>query len=283
MNNTLQRLLLFAIAIPLLVVAVFFVPHFHHGLIVALILVFTGGGGVELARLFNAADIRVSKVAFALEGIMVPCLFYASTFFPALDASAILLALGLICVILFAPFAFLKKDDLASSLSRASAYGFALLYPGLLGGFAVLNVASFPMAQAAIVSYAVAVVGNDSLAWLFGVTLGKRRNLVAVSPNKSLAGFIGGLSASGGLLLAVQAIFPAAFPVSPWLVLAYGLVVGASVIIGDLFESALKRSAGMKDSGIGVPGRGGFLDSFDSELFAAPVFYAGALLLGLFR
>ncbi len=62
-----------------------------------------------------------------------------------------------------------------------------------------------------------------------------------------------------------------------------GSAIGAAVIVGDLFESALKRSAGIKDSGSAVPGRGGFLDSFDSLLFAAPVFYGLSLLFGFFR
>jgi phosphatidate cytidylyltransferase len=60
------------------------------------------------------------------------------------------------------------------------------------------------------------------------------------------------------------------------------LCVAGAAILGDLFESALKRSAGAKDSGTKVPGRGGFLDSFDSFLFAAPVFYLASRLLGLF-
>jgi phosphatidate cytidylyltransferase len=52
-----------------------------------------------------------------------------------------------------------------------------------------------------------------------------------------------------------------------------GLIVGVSVIMGDLIESALKRSATSKDSGSLIPGRGGVLDSIDSVLYAAPVFY----------
>lgn len=83
--------------------------------------------------------------------------------------------------------------------------------------------------------------------------------------------------------MTMQYLYPGAFPVSPVVTFLLGLVVGLSVIAGDLFESALKRSVGIKDSGAGIPGRGGFLDSFDSEFFAAPVFYAAILLLDLFR
>ena len=62
------------------------------------------------------------------------------------------------------------------------------------------------------------------------------------------------------------------------LAIVCGIAVGAATIIGDLFESVLKRSAGVKDSGILVPGRGGVLDSVDSVAVAAPVFYLLILL-----
>ena len=65
-----------------------------------------------------------------------------------------------------------------------------------------------------------------------------------------------------------------------WPVLAgLGLVCGFTGIVGDLFESALKRTAGVKDSGKIIPGRGGFLDSFDSILFSALPFLIALLLL----
>ena len=159
---------------------------------------------------------------------------------------------------------------------------FALLYPGLFAGFVTLIISRFAYSTEAILCFALMVMGNDSLAWLFGVTMGRKRNLVDVSPNKSLAGFIGGFLGSCAVAMGAKALFPAAIGQPYWVMLAFGLVVGCSVIIGDLFESAIKRSAGVKDSGSLVPGRGGFLDSFDSILFSAPVFYAGSLALGLF-
>ena len=59
-----------------------------------------------------------------------------------------------------------------------------------------------------------------------------------------------------------------------------GLVTGATVILGDLLESGMKRSAGVKDSGGVIPGRGGLLDSVDSMIFTAPLFYYYMLLAG---
>ena len=98
-----------------------------------------------------------------------------------------------------------------------------------------------------------------------------------------MAGFIGGACGSVGLAFGCAALFPYALGGPWWTTLILGSVIGAAVIVGDLFESALKRSAGIKDSGSAVPGRGGFLDSFDSLLFAAPVFYGLSLLFGFFR
>jgi phosphatidate cytidylyltransferase len=122
------------------------------------------------------------------------------------------------------------------------------------------------------------VFANDSLAWLFGITLGKHRGLFKVSPNKSLEGFIAGMAGS----IIATLLGPVLFPFIParWaLLVAMGLVCGITGVAGDLFESALKRSAGVKDSGRLIPGRGGFLDSFDSILFTAPTFVAFLLIL----
>jgi len=150
----------------------------------------------------------------------------------------------------------------------------------------MLIVAGFPEARNAIITFAILTFGNDSLAWLFGKYVGKKRNIVDVSPNKSIAGFIGG--SLGSIAGAFVGLGPLAGPWGPsgWhyilLSLALGIGMAFFVITGDLFESALKRSAGTKDSGDIVPGRGGVLDSFDSLYFSAPFFVAFSFLFHLF-
>jgi phosphatidate cytidylyltransferase len=283
MNNTGQRLLLFFIAVPLLLLGIFFLPFYHYAALVAVILVFTGGAAVELANIFLASGVRVRRPVFLAIGSGLPLLFFASTFLPDKGHDFLLISIGILALVLFAPFAFTRKEAIPGVLAKASAYGLGLVYSGILGGFVILIVSGQQMAREALLSFALIVLANDSLAWLFGSLFGRKRNLVAVSPNKSLAGFLGGLGGSTGCALLMRFVFPTAFPVPVWVVAVIGLATGFAVILGDLFESALKRSAGTKDSGNGIPGRGGFLDSFDSELFAAPVFYAAIVLFGLFR
>lgn len=116
---------------------------------------------------------------------------------------------------------------------------------------------------------------NDTGAFCFGCTLGKHRLCERLSPKKSWEGFWGGFACSVivGTLLANYANMPA------WWA---GALFGASVSVlstwGDLFESQLKRTAGVKDSGNLIPGHGGILDRIDSLLFVAPVSFVLLIL-----
>jgi phosphatidate cytidylyltransferase len=101
--------------------------------------------------------------------------------------------------------------------------------------------------------------------------------VIKASPNKSIAGFAGGLAASMAIGVGASCFLPAAFAANalpaPLVGLLLGLLTGVAACIGDLGESAMKRSAQIKDSGTLMPGRGGILDSIDSICFAAPVYY----------
>ncbi len=115
------------------------------------------------------------------------------------------------------------------------------------------------------------VMTNDSAAYYTGGAFGKNRLYPLVSPKKSIEGAIGGLFGSlCGTFLAKYTFFPQ---------LTFGdaiftaLVIGMVGQAGDLFESMLKRSFGVKDSGTLIPGHGGVLDRMDSILFAAPITY----------
>ncbi|HUU44373.1 MAG TPA: phosphatidate cytidylyltransferase [Acidobacteriota bacterium] len=113
---------------------------------------------------------------------------------------------------------------------------------------------------------------GDTAAYLFGVWLGRRPLAPAISPKKTVAGAVAQLliSAAIGLVFAWAGWLDA----PPVLVMVAAVVVGAVAQIGDLFESILKRAAGVKDSSAIIPGHGGVLDRFDSTLFAAPTLWA---------
>lgn len=117
---------------------------------------------------------------------------------------------------------------------------------------------------------------NDTGAYLVGSRWGKRRLAPSISPKKSVEGSIGGLLL---VLLSAVVLRLLLFPELSWLrILLIATVVAVFGTIGDLFESSLKRQAGVKDSGKLIPGHGGILDRIDSLLLAVPAVY---LLLAL--
>lgn len=289
MSNTLQRLLLFFLGIPGFVALVLFLPFAHH-LAVALIAfgviaMMTLEMRSMLARSgmdLKSGGVIAANLAIALSGFAACFVGDSAPGFPH-PAEVMFIASGAMAVLVFAPFAFAPREKLPEVLRSAAATSLVLVYPGMLGAFWILISSGFEQGSAAILSFSLMTFGNDSLAWLFGVTLGRKRGIVAASPNKSLAGFVGGISGSVSAAFIAALCFPESIGGS-WIVLvAWGLVTGACVITGDLFESALKRSVGIKDSGTIVPGRGGFMDSFDSLLFAAPGFFLIARLAGFFN
>lgn len=113
--------------------------------------------------------------------------------------------------------------------------------------------------------------GTDSGALFLGKWLGRRKFAVQISPNKTMAGFFGGLLF--GVAGAALAVAWFSLPGSWIQMIGYGLVLSLAGQMGDLAESMVKREAGIKDSGRLIPGHGGLLDRLDSLLFAAPVLY----------
>ncbi|MYC97419.1 MAG: hypothetical protein F4X14_20900 [Caldilineaceae bacterium SB0661_bin_32] len=119
---------------------------------------------------------------------------------------------------------------------------------------------------------------NDSAAYFVGVTIGRRRILPALSPKKSWEGTAGGWIAA--TLAGAAVAFWAPLDLAVWLGALIGLGGGILALFGDLAVSMLKRQIGVKDSGVFLPGHGGFLDRLDSIMFVLPFVYQMALLLG---
>lgn len=121
---------------------------------------------------------------------------------------------------------------------------------------------------------------NDTGAYLVGSRWGKRRLAPSISPKKSVEGSIGGLLL---VLLSAVVLRLLLFPELSWLsILLIAAVVAIFGTIGDLFESSLKRQAGVKDSGKLIPGHGGILDRIDSLLLAVPAVYLLLAFLDLY-
>lgn len=125
----------------------------------------------------------------------------------------------------------------------------------------------------------VLVWGADSTAYFAGKKWGKTKLAARVSPGKSIEGVVGALLFA--LLFSLVVYYACDVPVGLWVWgVALSLVTVVFSVVGDLFESVMKREAGLKDSGKLFPGHGGLLDRIDSLTAAAPVFALGSLLIG---
>ena len=115
---------------------------------------------------------------------------------------------------------------------------------------------------------------NDASAWLLGILFGKNnRGVVKVSMNKSVMGFLGGTIGTYLFLGFARYLIPELHSMPLYMYIILSAIISLITITGDLFESAIKRSCKVKDSGNLILGRGGLLDSIDSLLLVAPIFY----------
>jgi len=150
---------------------------------------------------------------------------------------------------------------------------FSMLYIGMpLGLLAALNIGRHGW-RATVLLIATVVV-SDSMQFYTGRTFGRHPLAPAISPKKTVEGAIGGAIA-GTLFMALAG--PIVFPEhSPMLLAVLGFVMVLLGILGDLFESRLKREANVKDSSSLIPGHGGVLDRIDALLFVIPAFVIAA-------
>lgn len=279
MSNIRIRLLFFIVALPSLFVIVLYLPHLRYLAFNSLVILMAGFASRELTRFFKNKKVDLSpRLAFFIAAVGPLCAYLE--ILSLIPENSTLGAYVLISAVLLAKEIFNETDEaFAEVLPRLSAYFFLLIYPGLFGVYAV-RITSLPHAKTVILVFLVGTYLNDSAAWAAGMLWGgNNRNILKVSPNKSLVGFIFGFIASIIVFIFASIFFPASFPFSLPFAGLFGAVIGITSMLGDLAESAMKRSGTVKDSGTIIPGRGGFLDSIDSPLFNAPIFFYLFLLL----
>jgi phosphatidate cytidylyltransferase len=181
----------------------------------------------------------------------------------------------LVCVLLSVFHVLPGAADPAEKARRAATLCLVAVYVGgLLSTYP--RTLLLPRGEHWVFLGIIAVEAGDTMAYFTGRAIGRRKLAPAVSPNKTVEGAVGGLL--GSVVCAV--LYAHGF--LPGVTAGYAAAAGAAVGIfgqtGDLFESLIKRAAGVKDSGTILPGHGGILDRADGILAAGPVLYLFAAL-----
>ena len=223
--------------------------------------------------------MRTSKIVAPAASGTLPLVAYLDVTGLIGDGGTEVWLLIVVLVILLRSVFSSTPGELSSTIPFVAVSLFIALYPGLFISF-IVRMTSLANAESVLLLFFSTVFVNDTVAYLTGTLVGKRTRLgLAVSPGKTAAGFVAGLASSIGMVILFRAVFPDVVSVPFATAVLFGVMIGVIAILGDLFESALKRSAELKDSGWIIPGRGGLLDSIDSLLLSAPVFFYGVLLM----
>jgi phosphatidate cytidylyltransferase len=215
----------------------------------------------EYTALASGHNLRIDSVFGWLAGVALIVIPQYST---------VSLSIIAICALSVA----LRSDNLRDILPGRAAEFFGVIYTCLPWHFAE----ALRNRSVHWVFFALALNWfGDSVAYYVGRAFGKHRLAPIVSPNKSWEGAAG--SVLGSVVFGVVYMGYFQPQVAHWQVILIAAVANIAGQFGDLAESAMKRGAGVKDSGNILPGHGGLLDRLDSSLFAVPVVYCTLLFL----
>lgn len=306
-SNLFKRMLLTTITVPVVFLTLFFPLKSHILLILIFGLIVTYLGSFEINSLIFNKGIKVNRYFIPTVNLMIYgfAYIYANNYF-SIHSYPQVLPLFFVFLISLLSFIYARDifaKDLTVSFEKMSYTLFGILYigiPSFLFPF-LLNidpvnklsdVADVPIFycvktegthfSAMLLIYLVICIWvNDIFAYVFGMTLGRKKKLgIVASPNKSLAGYIGGFLTTFAFVGAYYALFRKYLTQLPMaFYFLFPLLSGFLVPVGDLVESVVKRSVNIKDSGNIIMGRGGVLDSVDTLLFLIPVYF---IILQLF-
>jgi len=229
-------------------------------------------GEIEFWLLARKKQVRADVTAGLLSGLALLTIFYFTTPGKLPDLLMIQLVL-LLLVVGSLTAAMVRGAPYDRMILSVSVTILSVMYVALLGGHLIaLRVGFAPALSRHLLSFFFLVImGSDAAAYYGGRTFGRHKLAPNISPGKTWEGAAAGMLAS--LLLAVASHYWFFLNLPIKLALPLAAVMNVMGVLGDLTESALKRSAGMKDTAQFLPGHGGILDRIDSLLFNAPVIY----------
>jgi len=271
---SIARLLTAVVLLPVLILSVVF-----PSLALVFVLLVTIALVIALLEFWVLArkqQVRADPVAGILGAAALLTIFYFAEPRRPPDLFALMLVVILLTMCSLVA-AMLRGAPFDRMISSASVTVMGVLYIVLLGGhlIAVRTGFSQQLSKHLLGFFFLVLMGSDAAAYYGGRAFGRHKLAPTVSPGKTWEGAIAGMLAS--LLLAAAAHYWF-FPELPLkFALPLAAVMNIVGVLGDLTESALKRSAGAKDTAQILPGHGGMLDRIDSLLFNAPVIYYFAL------
>jgi phosphatidate cytidylyltransferase len=267
-----KRLLTAAVALPILLYAVWSSAPYFFAILAALAALV---GVYEFYKLASSCGCNPHRIAGYFTTLALMGSFYWRK--PELIAGV----LGGLVMISLVQSVF-RPEEIKTALVSVAATTFGVLYVGLLVGFLVgarlvENVRVDNLAPKMLTLFFALTMMTDTGAYYVGRSLGRKKLAPRVSPGKTVEGSIGGFLTAIATGLVSRWIF---FPEIPLVdVVLLGAVIGVVGQLGDLAESMLKRAADVKDSSALFPGHGGMLDRLDSLLFGAPVIYLYSIVL----
>lgn len=243
----------------------------------ALLYVIGLGTMLEFYKLANSQGIKPNKSLGLTTGLT---LITSAFLFTQDDSTLIQNNIGIallpvVMLLLFATFIaelFRKKEkplvNIAVTICSVVYIAFPLSMLNFIsvGGFDIPLLSRPHYESWTLLSFIFIIWANDIGAYLTGIAIGKHKMFPRISPKKTWEGFVGGIIAAVGIGALCGCFISPGIPF--WMGL--GLIASVFGVLGDLVESLIKRSIGIKDSGAIIPGHGGWLDRFDSLLIATP-------------
>jgi phosphatidate cytidylyltransferase len=273
MGTIIKRLLVFFIGVPAIVFLIYFLPFFTHLSFNIAVFVFCALGAVEFSAILGKKQMRVSIIEAVIFFSFIPIVFTLTVCFDFPEWIIPLFIMACASWVILSS-AFTSSLNMGNVINRLAGCFSVIIYPGLFISW-IIKMSAWEI-SGAILLFILISFSNDSAAWLAGSLLGaKNKGLFPASPNKSIAGFLGGLSGAVATCILAAFLTPSVFSgnVNIVKIIILGVFTAIFGDLGDLAESAIKRSAEVKDSGNLMLGRGGVLDSIDSLALSAPVYF----------
>ncbi|MCS6896691.1 MAG: phosphatidate cytidylyltransferase [Nitrospira sp.] len=254
-----RRLYTAAVLIPAVYIVIVYLPPW------TLTVLLLGGGCLALIELYRLTLPSPPNPWLVASGLSLSALVMAKHQLSLLVSDLLIIGTWAIPITML-----LSSGSFQRRLQDTTVVALGVLY---VGG-ALSTIASMrllPNGERLVIFLAVVTWAADTGAYYVGTLCGKHPLAPSVSPKKTVEGAIGGLALAESAATLAHFWFVPELPLTDALVL--GLLLTVAGLFGDLWESFIKRRAGVKDSGTILPGHGGMLDRLDSLLFTAPTFY----------